>query len=202
MNDFFNLPPINFHFNFSFNLLNNQNENQMLKYFELLERLIGHIAWPTVVLIIFIYFKDELKSIIKRLKSAEIKDFKFELEDKIENVKKDAINFGVTMYYPHDTIQRQFNPKENKTKETQILDAWKKIEAKLFSIDDRNGNKNLNDSINYLVKNGKLQKYLANIILDLRELRNIVVHKENPKISEEDFQNWISISKSVIDRLN
>jgi hypothetical protein len=174
----------------------------MLEYFKVIESLIGHLAWPIVVLIIFIYFKDELKSIIKRLKSAEIKDIKFELEDKIENVKKEAINNGVTMFYPLETIQRQFNPKENKTKETQIFDAWKKIEAKLFSIDDRTGKRNLNDTINYLTKNGKLPKYLANFVLDLRELRNIVVHTENPIITEEDFQNWISISKSVIDRLD
>lgn len=39
------------------------------------------------------------------------------------------------------------------------------------------------------------------MILDLRELRNIAVHKIELSISEEDYQNWISISKSVIDRL-
>jgi hypothetical protein len=46
--------------------------------------MIGHVAWPIVFLAIFIYFNDILKSIIQMLKSAEIKDIKFELEDKIE----------------------------------------------------------------------------------------------------------------------
>jgi uncharacterized protein YutE (UPF0331/DUF86 family) len=57
------------------------------------------------------------------------------------------------------------------------------------------------DSLNYLSKNNLIQKYLANMILDLRELRNIAVHKSELSITEEDFENWISISKSVIDRL-
>ena len=200
MDDLFKLPTINF--KLVLKIMGEQNDNNIIQYFEIIERLIGHLAWPIVVLIIFLYFKSDLIKIIRRIKSAEIKDFKFELEEKLEDVKKEAINNSVTMFYPIDAINRQFNPTDDKTKETQILDAWKKIEHRLFELDERNNAKNVNDTLNYLVKTKKIQKYLAKMILDLRELRNIVVHNQNPYISEEDFQNWMSISKSVIDRLN
>lgn len=175
---------------------------EVIKYLEIIEKLIGHIAWPIVFLIVFLYFKSELKSIIKRIKSAEIKDIKFELNDKVEGIKKEAINAGVTMYYPKDLLEREFDNNNEKSKETQIIDAWKRIENSILKIDKRVEKANkFDDSLNYLVKNKSIEKYLANLIFGLKELRNLAVHSENVNITDEEFQNWISISKSVIDRL-
>jgi len=174
----------------------------IIKYLELIEKLIGHIAWPIVFLIVFLYFKNEIKSIISRIKSAEIKDVKFELNDKVEEIKKEAINAGVTMFYPIDLIEREFDYKNEKSRETQIIEAWKRIEISILKIDKRENKTNrFDDSLNYLTKNKTIEKYLANLIIGLKELRNIAVHNENISISDEEFQNWISISKSVIDRL-
>lgn len=173
----------------------------MIEYLKLLVEVIGHIIWPLSFLVIFLIFKKEIKSLIKRLKSAEIKDFKIELEDKIDDIKKEAINYGVTMAYPPETLENEFNPTKQLPKSYVIIETWKEIEILIRELDDRKKYNNISDSINYLSKNQKIQKYLANMILDLRELRNIAVHKSELMISEEDYQNWISISKSVIDRL-
>lgn len=174
----------------------------IIKYLELFEKLIGHVAWPIVFLIVFLYFKKEIKSILSRIKSAEIKDVKFELNDKVEEIKKEAINAGVTMFYPIDLIEREFDNKNEKSRETQIIEAWKRIEVSILKIDKRVEKSNkFDDSLNYLIKNQIVEKYLANLIIGLKELRNIAVHNENINVSDEEFQNWISISKSVIDRL-
>lgn len=175
----------------------------MIEYFEVLEKIIGHIAWPAVVLVVFYSFRKEIKSVVSRIKSAEIKDVKFELEDKIDEMRKEALDAGVTMFYPIATLQREFNAGSEKTREAQILDSWKRIENILIRLDER-GSKSNNtaDTLSYLVKAGKIEKYLANIIMDLRELRDIVVHKENVVIAEDEYQNWMSISKSVTDRLS
>lgn len=173
----------------------------MIEYLKLIVEVIGHIIWPLSFVIVFLIFRKEIKSLIKRLKSAEIKDFKIELEDKIEDIKKDAINHGVTMAYPHETLENEFNPTKQLPKSYVIIETWKVIELLIKQLDDREKYNNISDSINYLSKNQKIQKYLANMILDLRELRNIAVHNSELSISEEDYQNWISISKSVIDRL-
>jgi len=173
----------------------------MIEYLKLLVETIGHIIWPVFFLIIFWTFKKELKSLLSRLKSAEIKDFKIELTDKIDDIKKEAINYGVTMFYPSETIEREFNPSKNEPIEWQIIESWKNIEDLIEKLDERQDSKNIMDSINYLVKANIIEKYLANLVLDLRELRNIAAHKTEMKISNEEFQNWMSISKSVIDRL-
>lgn len=173
----------------------------MIEYFKLLVETIGYIIWPIFFLIIFLTFKKELKLLVSRIKSAQIKDFKIELTDKIDDIKKEAINYGVTMYYPPATIEREFNPSKNEPIEWQIIESWKIIENLVSKLDDREDTKNIMDSINYLVKTDKIEKYLANLILDLRELRNIAAHNTEIKITNEEFQNWISISKSVIDRL-
>ena len=173
----------------------------MIEYLKLLVETIGHIIWPLFFLIIFWTFRKELKSLMSRIKSAEIKDFKIELTDKIDDIKKEAINYGVTMFYPADTIESEFNPSKNEPIEWQIIESWKNIENLVNKLDDREDSRNITDSINYLAKSGKIEKYLANLVLDLRELRNIAAHKTEMKITNEEFQNWISISKSVIDRL-
>lgn len=199
MNDILKLPQIKFNFQFSF--MGENNQTNVIKYFEIIERIIGHIAWPIVVLLIFLYFKKELLDIIRRIKTAEFKDFRVELVDKLGDVRSTAIHNSVTMYYPIDIINREFNPELNKTKESQILDAWKEIEHLIFELDENTESRNIIKSLNTLKKEKKIQTYLVEIIFDLRELRNIVVHQHNPVINEDDFQNWISISKSVIDRL-
>ena len=82
----------------------------MLEYLKLFVEIIGHIIWPLFLLIIFLTFKKELRSLVSRIKPAEIKDFKIELVDKIDEIKKEAINYGVTMFYPSETLQKEFNP--------------------------------------------------------------------------------------------
>lgn len=173
----------------------------MIEYLKLLVEIIGHIIWPISFLIIFLIFKKDIKSLIKRLKSAQIKDFKIELTDKIEDIKKDAINYGVTMDYPHESLENEFNPTKQLPKSYVIIETWKEIEILIKELDSREGFNSISDSLNYLSKNKLIQKYLANMILDLKELRNIAVHKSELSISEEDYHSWISISKSVIDRL-
>jgi len=107
------------------------------------------------------------------------------------------------MFYPTETLQREFNSSGNLTNEMQLLDSWKKIEKVLVDLDDRtNKNNNTNDSLNYLVKTGIVENGLAKLIYNLRDLRNRIAHEENVNIFEEDYQNWISISKSIIDRLD
>jgi len=173
----------------------------MIEYLKLLVETIGYIIWPVFLFIIFLTFRKELKSLVSRIKSAEIKDFKIELADKIDDIKKEAINYGVTMFYPSETIEKEFNPSKNEPIEWQIIKSWKNIENLVDKLDERGEAKNITDSINFLVKSGKIEKYLANLVLDLRELRNIAAHKTEINISNEELQNWISISKSVIDRL-
>lgn len=104
-------------------------------------------------------------------------------------------------FYPNETIEQEFNPFKNESIEWQIIESWKNIENLFNKLDERRDTNNITDSINYLVKTNKIEKYLANLVLDLRELRNITAHKTEMEISNEEFQNWISISKSVIDRL-
>lgn len=43
--------------------------------------------------------------------------------------------------------------------------------------------------------------FARGLILELRKLRNIAAYESGLSISEEDYLNWISISKSVIERL-
>lgn len=173
----------------------------MIEYLKLLVEIIGHIVWPVFFFILLWIFRKELKSLVSRIKSAEIKDFKIELTDKIDDIKKEAINYGVTMFYPPETIESEFNPSKNEPIEWQVIESWKNIESLVNKLDERKDTKNITDSINHLVKTNKIEKYLANLVLDLRELRNIAAHKTEIEISNEEFQNWISISKSVIDRL-
>lgn len=173
----------------------------MINYLELLVETIGSIIWPIVVFSIFFIFRKDIKSLISRLKSAEIKDFKIELESKIEDITKDAINYGVTIAYPLETLENQFNPDHDLPKTYVIIETWKEIEALIKNLDDRHGFHNTHNTIKYLLDNNKIPKYLANLILELRKLRNLAAHESELSISKEDYLNWISISKSVIERL-
>ena len=82
-----------------------------------------------------------------------------------------------------------------------IIETWKEIEALIKNLDDRHGFHNTHNTIKYLLDNNKIPKYLANLILELRKLRNLAAHESELSICEEDYLNWISISKSVIERL-
>ena len=101
----------------------------------------------------FFIFRKEIKSLISRLKSAEIKDFKIELESKIEDITKDAINYGVTIAYPLETLEKQFNPDHDLPKTYVIIETWKEIEALIKNLDDRHGFHNTHNTIKYLLDN-------------------------------------------------
>lgn len=172
-----------------------------LEIIEQIVALIGHVIWPLSLVVIILSFRKEIRSLSTRLKSAEIKDFKFELKDKVEDIKNDAKKYGVTSIYSDEIIKNEFNPTGKLPKSYVILETWKEIERKIYSIDDRSETKSIIDSLNYLSKDGYIQEYLKKMILDLQKLRNIAVHEDELAISEQDYKNWVSISKSVMDRL-
>ena len=141
----------------------------MIEYLKLLVEIIGHIIWPISFLVVFLIFKKDIKSLIKRLKSAEIKDFKIELEDKIEGIKKVAINNGVTMAYPRESLEKEFNPTKQLPKSYVIIETWKEIE-------------NLIQIFNYDMESDELEKTKAIIKLFSPLQRNSL--KKNGKIVE------------------
>lgn len=173
----------------------------MIEYLKLLVEIVGEIIWPVVVISIFFIFRKDIKSLISRLKSAEIKDFKIELGDEIDDITKAAISHGVTVAYSAEMLANEFNLSSTLPNSYVITETWKDIENLLIKLDDREGFNNITNSVSYLIKNKKIPAYLGSLILNLRKLRNIAAHEKELSISDEEFQNWISISKSVISRL-
>ena len=108
----------------------------MIEYLKLLVEIIGNIIWPVFFLIIFWAFRKELKSLVSRIKSAKIKNFEIELTDKIDDIKKDAINYGVTRFYLTETLEKEFNFSKNEPIEWQIIKSWKNIANLINKLDE------------------------------------------------------------------
>tara|TARA_R110002153_G_scaffold105499_8_gene244185 strand:- start:501 stop:818 length:318 start_codon:yes stop_codon:yes gene_type:complete len=104
-----------------------------MAYLKLFTDVVGHIAWPIVVLAIFFALKNEISGFLGRIKNAKYKGVELNLEKEFEELKTEAENAGVTiMYSSHSFPNDSINAIEN-VPEWAFIKSWQEIENLIVS---------------------------------------------------------------------
>lgn len=177
-----------------------------MAYLELLRDIIGHLAWPTAVIIIFFNFKGEISGFIGRIKNAKYKGVELNLEKQLEELKTDAEMAGVTILYPTQSFFDSNIDNIEHAPEWAFLKSWQEIENVIVGHYSKiSGMKNsrvpFSKALSYIRTNGLIDSEMEMLINKLRHIRNLIVHSSGFSITRGEALEWLGISKSIKDRI-
>ncbi len=177
-----------------------------MEWFQIIERIIGHIAWPIAAFFIVAQFSDELKSFIRRIKNAKYKGVEIDLSNEIQSIKNDAELAGITIAYPSGSFPEDSIRNIDVAPEWAFIQSWQDIENVIFQIYAKkhgapSSKGPISNVINTLVTDGVIDESMSNIIQKLKNVRNKIVHAVDPDVTRGEALEWLGISKSVRDRL-
>lgn len=177
-----------------------------MEWFEILERIIGHIAWPLAAFLIVRQFSDEVKLLFKKVKTAKIKGVELDLSNEIQSIKNEAESAGITILYPTGSFPADSIKSIEAAPEWAFIQSWQEIDNVLLKIQserypDMRRSGSTIAVTEELYRDNLIDDALKNLLHKLRKVRNGLVHAEDPDITRGEALEWLGISKSVKDRL-
>ena len=177
-----------------------------MEYLKILVQVIGHIAWPIVVLTIAIYFKKEVSALLRRVTRAKYKGVELDLENAFQEVKTEAIDAGITVAYPASSFSQENFDTLKQAPELVFIKSWQEIENLLTDAYKRKVDKGAKTPpislvIVALVEHSVLGSDMASIIGRMYEIRNNIVHSTDFEITRGELLEWLGLSRSITDRL-
>lgn len=178
-----------------------------MEFFEIFTNLIGHLAWPIAMVVIFVNFKNEISGFLGRIKNAKYKGIELDLQQELEELKSDAGKAGVTIHYSPQSFSEDNVANIETAPEWTFIRSWQEIENLI--VDHYSNVSGLKDTkvsfpkaLQYLHKNGLIDFEMEMLINKLRQTRNLIVHRPDSSITRGEAIEWLGISKSVKDRLS
>lgn len=176
-----------------------------------LVKIIDSLAWPLIVLFLFLIFRAELTKIFTRLSNLKYKDFeaKFgnqlnDVEKKIETLKisvsedlkvQENLEVGTEAETDYDRLIRlsEISPR------AAITEAWIAVEtAAKFAVKEANlevkHSSNIMNVVKILIDKRLFNKNAVNVFNELRSLRNEAAHAPDFLLSQNDAQKYIDLS--------
>ena len=178
-----------------------------MKWLEIVERIIGHIAWPLASYLIVIQFRSEIRSFIKRIKNAKYKDLQVDLEKEIKEIKDEAEDAGINITYDSSAFSEDSIKNIQAAPEWAFIKSWQDIEDTLLKYYTTvSGLKTKRVSVGkvliYLENKGILDDEIIMLIRKLMSVRNQIVHNSVSSVTRGEAIEWLGISKSVNDKIS
>ncbi len=174
----------------------------MASFFEFLERVIGHIVWPSVVIFLIWRFGDQFRSVLGRVERIKHKNTEISISKEVEKVEQAAIDTNMTIFYPSEVVRSVSSSWIKNESKMGLLAIWTDIEIMLrnFSI-----KKNIyfHGAVNegtLIRKFGLLEPIEIEIFHRLRRVRNALIHGESD-VSDAEAAILFGAAKSLRDRL-
>lgn len=177
-----------------------------MEFFSIIERIIGHLAWPFATYFVVTQFGEELRGFIRRIKNAKYKDIEINLENDIQKIKVEAESAGVTIAYssiafPEDSIRNiEVAPEWAFIKSWQEIDnVVQQLNSKYLGSEKLRGPTSL--ILSALFAQGIISQEMLHLIGSIQQVRNKIVHSSNSDVTRGEALEWLGISKSIKDRL-
>jgi hypothetical protein len=171
--------------------------------FQFIDSLVGRLIWPMVTIVIIIFLRPYLRTLVSNVKSIKHGDTEFEFSREMMIVKKTAdkitFNKATENISPELVKIIDVNPKY------AVIEAWNKIEASLrkgiivkgFDPRDARGIVLINEANNLNVINDSESSSLNN----LRMIRNEVVHSLDRSVSKNEAEDYILVAMKIAKRI-
>ena len=178
---------------------------------EFFAEIISNFVWPAVVIFIVFTFRSEFSKIVQRLAHLKYKDLEIDFEkvkQQAEELHKEVLEEGPVEKSPVFTsLEDQILDAVERTPSAAILLAWSGLETAMASAVSRlttspepQSFRSPMHNIEMLTKSGGLSKNHANLLHEMRRLRNKVAHERDSLLSISQDQA-LTYATSAIDMI-
>lgn len=169
--------------------------------------VLGSIAWPLVILVIFFSLKKPILNIFPSLKYIKYKDFEMSFRKALKMVAQNE-EIKKIDYKPSPEEHEQMVKLAEISPASAVIEAWKAIEYEATKkIKELIPNENLQqklkrDPLRQLAFVDALEPDLMDVIWELKKLRNQAAHSSDAGISKELVLEYITLSKTVVKKIS
>ena len=173
--------------------------------------LISNLAWPGVIIIFLLMFKEELSKIVRRIAHLKYKD----LELDFDKVKQQAEELHLERNQEEPAVESpsllsledQILDAVERAPSAAILLAWSGLEtsiagavSRLSISPDSPSYRSPRHNIDVLIKNGRLSKNHETLLNEMRILRNKIAHEQDAmlNISQDQALNYADTAIKLI----
>jgi uncharacterized protein YutE (UPF0331/DUF86 family) len=171
---------------------------------------ISSIAWPIIILIVFLLFKIEIGRLILRISNLKYKDLELSFSKDLQRAEDTANKLKlltpntkqiVSEEKTESSYERLIQLSEM-SPEAAIMEAWKIVEITLFDYAKSSqlitySPKSTADLILNLRRSGLISNDTYSLINELRIMRNKAVHHADVDISNKDVSKYIDLALSI-----
>jgi hypothetical protein len=181
---------------------------------QFIANIVSSIAWPALIIVIFFIFKKEVAKIIQRLAHLKYKDLELEfakVKQQAEELHKESPEELPTQKsLIFTSLEDQVLDAVEHAPSAAILLAWSGLEtamasavARLAISPEPPSYRSPMHNIEILTKFGGLSKPHANLLQEMRMLRNKVAHEKNAmqSITQDQALNYANVAIDMIQHL-
>lgn len=189
----------------NFEGLVSKNDCYVVQY-DFLKSIVSSLAWPLVVVIVFIIFKSKLEKLFDRISRSKRfragKDgFEFDMPDIEIQLKESVSNLDANL----DSVKKDFSRKNKSEIIGEVITKWIELEELLFSIASGvitvSSSTNAFDLARDLCAAKEISESQLKSIAILREFRNRLVHRINFSLSEDAYGKILLLMDRTIKEL-
>lgn len=169
--------------------------------------LLDVVIWPIIIFLIFIKFKEPIKSLLPYVENIRYGDLEVKLREGISQIKEEAKEAGTEIQID-ETTTPEIDRLVDISPASAILEAWKELEfsarKKVEELAPRDSSFNniLQRPISYLEYTRALIPSTARAIRELQHLRNQAAHNSDLKITKETALEYVALAKSITQQVD
>ena len=181
---------------------------------QFIAEIISSMAWPTVAIVILFMFRSEFAKIVQRLAHLKYKDLELDFDkvkQQAEELHKEILEERPAVKSPAFTsLEDQVLDAVERAPSAAVLLAWSGVEtamasavARLAISPESPSYRSPMHNIEMLAKYGGLSKNHANLLQEIRILRNRIAHESDSMLSITQNQafNYANVAIDMIQHL-
>jgi hypothetical protein len=181
---------------------------------QFIAEIVSSVAWPVATIAILLIFRNEVAKIVQRLAHLKYKDLELDFDkvkQQAEELHQEVLGERPAEKSPALTsLEDQVLDAIEKAPSASILLAWSALEttmasavARLAISPESPSYRSPMHNIEMLTRYGGLSGKNANLINEMRMLRDKVAHERDPMmpITQDQARNYANISRDMIQHL-
>jgi hypothetical protein len=165
------------------------------------------LAWPVAAVVVFLLLRSQLTQRFSALESLKWKDFEFRFASEVHRVATEAqtaVPQPEVRALPASSEEERRNQLADLSPRAAIIEAWIGLESAAASA-LRSRGAAITEREMYqparlaeaLMTSNLLDSYQADVLKDLRRLRNAAAHAEDPKITPETAREFVDVAGAL-----
>lgn len=164
--------------------------------------VVSSVAWPLAALIALLAFRSQLGRLVLRISKFKYGDAEFEFSKALLEAEKNAPAGGTPIAYAGP--QKDFSTLAEASPRAAVLESWLLVEnqlRELAQVNDMVAGTAPNRMMMELARREALDVQSVNLVAQLRNLRNKIVHESDHSISPREAREYAELALRAADVL-